>query len=475
MNKLIIEQGNNIEVVTHPIILKLYQLFNATSGFNTAYNQIKDIENDPRPTAEHKAELIEHIRSQFCGDNFYLSGNLQVDKTKRSLAEPLTTIFKDLTITIQNYYIDFDNSVTENICVQEWGDKDGAGITEAQARTAQINYDASHDQYGPFRNNSDIITFNEFDKFESLNNNPTDYMFINSGLTSINLSNCTKISRSQFKNTHITTINAPRLETFTGYSSFQSCTSLTTIQSLGNVSSISNQCFSDCTNLENVDSSVFSKLTSIGQEAFLNDSKLSGTLSLPLLTSIGASAFYNCRISGISDLGSITTLPGNAFGKCSLTDGSFVIPNTVTTYSAQAICNGTQVTKIIMHEGVTTAECSQYQDSALEYLELPTTVTNMGNFFHRMAERNSPSPIIVIKATTPPALSYYGNQARLTQEGISRVSAVYVPDASLTAYQNAGGVWDDLVNADPPKLKPISDLRTDSPTYWNVYNRTSTV
>jgi hypothetical protein len=87
--------------------------------------------------------LIEDRRSWFCGDNFYLSGNLQVDKTKRSLAEPLTTVFKDLTITIQNYYIDFDNSVTENICVSEWGD--GVGITEAQARTAQINYDASHD------------------------------------------------------------------------------------------------------------------------------------------------------------------------------------------------------------------------------------------------------------------------------------------------------------------------------------------
>ena len=116
MNKLIIEQGNNIERVTHPIILKLYQLFNVTSGFNAAYNTIKDIENSSG-TAEQKAELIEQTRNNFCGDNFYLSGNLQVDKTKRSLAEPLTTVFKNLTITVQNYYVDFDNSTTENICV----------------------------------------------------------------------------------------------------------------------------------------------------------------------------------------------------------------------------------------------------------------------------------------------------------------------------------------------------------------------
>ena len=469
MNKLIIEQGNNIEVVTHPVILKLYQLFNVTSGFNTAYNDIKDIENSSSSTAERKAELIEQIRNQFCGDNFYLSGNLQVDKTKRSLADPLTTIFKDLTITVQNYYVDFENSNTENICVQEWGD--GVGITEAQARTAQINYNASNSQYGPFYNNPNITTFNEFDKFESLNNNPTDYMFIGSGLVSINLSNCTKISRSQFKSTPITTINAPRLETFTGYASFQNCTELTTIQSLGNVSSISNTCFSGCTKLENIDPSVFSKLTSIGESAFQDDSKLSGTLSLPLLTSIGSAAFFNCRISQITDLGSITTLSQNAFAKCDLEDGSFVIPNTVTTYNVNAICNGTQVTKIIMHEGVTTVGGGQYSNSALEYLELPTTVTNMGHLFHRIAEGTSPHPIIVIKAITPPTLSYYYNQADSTQQGISRVSAVYVPDASLTAYQNAGGVWDDVVG----KLKPISDLQTDSPTYWNEYNRTSTV
>jgi hypothetical protein len=80
----------------------------------------------------------------------------------------------------------------------------------------------------------------------------------------------------------------------------------------------------------------------------------------------------------------------------------------------------------------------------------------------------------VIKATTPPTLIYYKNDADLASSTRGdKFSGIYVPDASLTAYQSAAGAWQH--SSIQAKLKPISQLQTDNPTAWAKYNRTSTV
>jgi hypothetical protein len=75
----------------------------------------------------------------------------------------------------------------------------------------------------------------------------------------------------------------------------------------------------------------------------------------------------------------------------------------------------------------------------------------------------------VIKATTPPTLTYYQNDASSTKG--NKFSGIYVPDASLTAYQSATGAWQH--SSIQAKLKPISQLQTDNPTAWAKYNRTT--
>ena len=98
-----------------------------------------------------------------------------------------------------------------------------------------------------------------------------------------------------------------------GAHAFQGCTSLSDVQLLSNVTAVSNYCFADCGELSNflVGFSNRMTLTSIGDYAFANDSKLSSLTYqtkflpwkatyettngfTPYITSIGAHAFENC-------------------------------------------------------------------------------------------------------------------------------------------------------------------------------------
>jgi len=91
----------------------------------------------------------------------------------------------------------------------------------------------------------------------------------------------------------------------------------------------------------------------------------------------------------------------------------------------------------------------------MKYIEIPSTCTNMGNTFHRSFESSPGIDCrVVIKATTPPTCSFYGNDIGSSKNGANRYSGIYVPDASLSAYQSAGGAW-ELAEVQA-KLKPIS-------------------
>ena len=106
-----------------------------------------------------------------------------------------------------------------------------------------------------------------------------------SGLTSIDLSNCTSL-------------------TSIGSSAFRYCSGLTGALDLGNctnLTSIGSMAFWYCSGLTSID--LPSSLTSIGSQAFRNCSGLTGTLDLSNctnLTSIENSAFYGC--SGLTSV-----------------------------------------------------------------------------------------------------------------------------------------------------------------------------
>ena len=158
------------------------------------------------------------------------------------------------------------------------------------------------------------------------------------------------------------------------------------------VTSIGNTAFRDCTELTSI--SLNNDLKHIGVEAFRYCGKLTAIDFPESLTSIANSSFFECR------------------GLLSVT-----IP-----------------------EGVTSIDFSTFSGcSSLKSLILPSGITSIGgNAFkacHNLTE-------IVCRATTPPSISSN------TFNSVSREAFVYVPHASIGAYESAEH-WSEFTNIQP--------------------------
>ena len=296
MTHLNIQQGQNIEVVTTQIIKKLYE---------AALSVPEPLEGEQ--------------------DAAYMSGNLQVNKSYRALVEYLTNRFDDLHINVtDSYYIPFEDSAVLNVLLANNIGSDGIGVTEAEATNATLTNSM-------FQGNMDITSFNTFKYFTKANNNPPAELFRScNNLASVDMSNITALSASEFRATSLTSINIPEgvsripnqcfywCQSNTSVTLPQSCTSIgnqsfyNNIELLSvtapNIQIIGQSAFDCCSSLTSF--SDFSKVTEIGPSAFAY-SKVSGILDCPNLTSLGASAFNSGhRFQGIECLGTIQSVGG---------------------------------------------------------------------------------------------------------------------------------------------------------------------
>ena len=289
----------------------------------------------------------------------------------------------------------------------------------------------------------------------------------------LNLPNIASLGYRSFYETGITSIQNLGSITSIPEECFRACASLTSIVLPQSITSIENGAFASCNNLILDVSTLPSSITTIGSEAFVNCANVTGTLNLPNLTNITGIAFRNTNITSISNLGSITTLSGGTFYGCrNLT--SVQLPSTLTTINVEAF-NDTAITRLLIPEGVTTIQDSSFQNCSpnISYVELPSTISNINFLFHRMfdAVSASNSVVVVIKATTPPQARYYASWAA-DSTNVTKCRGIYVPDASVSAYTS-------ITDSDNPfsrsnviaKIYPISQLQTDSPSAWQIYNR----
>ena len=114
------------------------------------------------------------------------------------------------------------------------------------------------------------------------------YKFYGSGLTTIDLPECTSIGINAFANcTNLITANLPECTYIN--SSFNGCTNLTTAN-LPKCTYIENDAFWNCTNLTTI---ILPKCTYINYYAFKNCTSLT-TVNLPECTDIRTCAFENC-------------------------------------------------------------------------------------------------------------------------------------------------------------------------------------
>ena len=216
-----------------------------------------------------------------------------------------------------------------------------------------------------------------------------------------NLGSITKVGGFS-NNTNLISVVLPETVTTINGSAFTDCTSLTTINIPETVTTIGYRTFNNCTSL------------------------VIDELYLPNLQTLNTFSFNQVqRISRITSLGQITTLPNSCFRlvQCD----SIILPNTLLTIKGQGslpLCPA-----IVLPESVTNIE---------ECLRGNTVIVNF-----------------ICKATVPP--SVYSNNWIET----NALQAIYVPDASVEAYKTATN-WSSKASI----IYGISNIITNNPELY---------
>ena len=209
---------------------------------------------------------------------------------------------------------------------------------------------------------------------------------------------------------------------------FASCYSLASITIPSGVTSIGTYVFDTCYSLASV--TIPSGVTSIGGGAFDGCYSLA-SISMPSgVTSIGTSAFSSCSsLTSISIPSGITSIGDSTFSGCRSL-ASITIPSGVTRFWNNAFSLCCSLASITIPSGVTSIGTSTFASCyPLASITIPSSVTSVGSsaFYncYCVAEYH-------FLPTTPPTLA---NTSAFT--GILSDCKIYVPAASLSAYQTA--------------------------------------
>ncbi len=178
--------------------------------------------------------------------------------------------------------------------------------------------------------------------------------FYNSGLTTIDLSTCPKVTTLQsstFRATKLTKVTIPEwIKSIPSYC-FYGITTLLTLE-MGNITSVASYGFGGCTSLNNVTWS--ENLTSIGEAAFYNDTGLP-SIQLSNVTSIGKNAFRGCSSLTIltkADLGDkLKTIASQAFMSCTNLE-EVDLPDSVVTVEQSVFSSCNKLKKVTLGASV---------------------------------------------------------------------------------------------------------------------------
>lgn len=212
-----------------------------------------------------------------------------------------------------------------------------------------------------------------------------------------------------------------------GSSAFYYCCSLAYITIPNTITSIDNYSFYYCHSLASV--TIPSFVTSIKNQVFQNCYGLSSIAIPSGVTSVGVQAFYYCvSLSSITIPSGVTSIGNSAFTYCSIV--SLIIPSGVASVEPYMIQNCSCLSSITIPSGVTSIGTSSFQNCyGLASLTLPSTLTSIGDTVFSNCSGIAEYHIL---PTTPPTLgsAAFGSIA-------ATGTVIYVPAASLTAYQTA--------------------------------------
>jgi hypothetical protein len=175
-------------------------------------------------------------------------------------------------------------------------------------------------------------------------------------------------------------------------------------------------------------------IESIGNFAFMNCSRLTSVTIPNSVTSIGNYAFSNCTgLTSVIVSNSVTSIGEWTFKGCTgLT--SVIIPNSVTSIGDFAFYGCTGLTSVTIPNSVTSiGNETFYECSSLTSVTIPNSVTSISSMAFRYCANLAD---VHVSWSSPSAVTLGG----YVFSDIKNGAKLYVPSASLTAYQ-ASSQW----------------------------------
>ncbi len=216
----------------------------------------------------------------------------------------------------------------------------------------------------------------------------------------------------------LTRITLPSILTSIGESAFRQCSGLTSIVIPNSVTSIAAEAFANCTALKGVyitDLEAWCKISFAGYRSnplyyaynlYLNGSLVTNLVIPDSITTIKPYAFRACRsITSVTLPSSLTSIGDYGFMACSNLQ-NVEIPDGVTSVGGSSFENCTSMSEVTIGSGSTSIGTNSFKGC-----------TSLAKIYSR--------------ATTPPTVQSN------TFESVPTTCVVYVPSASVSAYQSA--------------------------------------